>query len=445
MYCVSKNLYRFDSPPRGKARRTSYSYLLLRKGGNLLICSQESLVTDFLDEIGALGGIHTQLLTNYRDGKKGDYHDGLYERFGCRLCYHEAERKMARTKTKCPEITFGDEGLQLGPDFQAHHFPNRCQNGNSLFRWRYRGKYHLFPGEVVTQIDGEWDLEFNPELWPDKRSQFAKLTKLHVDLLFPAISAEGEEDIHRFTDRTRKAFRASIRAKLQPRKGGLKARDRARRVRVVTNYVPEDVMAAIEAEGQFEFDKMKVHGNCALSLLLTYVEGSDIMLFNGFRRQFRTGHPFIEALRGHVEEGGGLLLSDTIGGGHDKQIVATHPFPEIAVRGAPAAIGESEIPELTVQGKHPATGGLADNLCFAATVHEGKRHRHLSYEGRTFEPGVDGQVLVRNASGAPVVVVGTAGKGRVVLSGVAYGVGGPVEGPARQIYEGTLRWLAGME
>ena len=164
MHRISANLYRFDGKPRGRARRTPYSYLLIRKGGNLLICSQHSLVTDHLDEIEELGGIHTQLLTSYLDAKKGDYHERLYKRFGCKLCYHEAERKMTRTKTKCPEITFADEGLQLGSDFEAHHFPNRCQNGHSLFRWRYRGKYHLFTSEVVSQLNGEWDLEFNPEL-----------------------------------------------------------------------------------------------------------------------------------------------------------------------------------------------------------------------------------------------------------------------------------------
>ena len=134
MHRILANLYRFDSKPRGKARRTSYSYLLIRKGGNLLICSQGSPVTDHLDGIEALGGIHTQFLASYLDAKKGDYHEVLFERFGCNLSYHEAERKMARTKTKCPETSFGDEGLQLGSDFEAHHFPNRCQNGNSLFR-----------------------------------------------------------------------------------------------------------------------------------------------------------------------------------------------------------------------------------------------------------------------------------------------------------------------
>ena len=441
---ISARLYRFDGKPTGKEQRVSHSYLLRRKQGNLLICDQFAPVTEHLDAIDALGGIEMQLLANYVDGKKGGYHEMLYERFGCRVCYHQDERKMARTKTKCPEVTFGDEGLKLGADFEAVYFPNRCHTGNSLFRWRYRGKDHLFTGHTASWLEQGWDLEFNPEMWPEKRSQFSRLGRLQVDLLFPGVSAEGEE-IHRFTDRTRNAFLGAIREKVRPRQGGLKAGIRPGRVRVVTNYVPEDVMAAIAAAGQFEFDKMKVHGNCALSLLFTYLEGADIMLFNQFQRKFRPGHPFLEALRRHVEEGGGLLLTDNSGGGHDQQIVSTHPFPEIAVRGEPAAVDETGIPELTVYGSHRATRGVADRTRFALTAHEHKGHRHLSYEGRTFESGPEGEVLVRNEGGAPVVIAGQVGLGRVVLSGLFYGVGGPTEGPERSIYEGSLRWLARLE
>jgi hypothetical protein len=142
---------------------------------------------------------------------------------------------------------------------------------------------------------------------------------------------------------------------------------------------------------------MKVHGNCAMSLFLTYLEGADIMMFQGFRRKFRPGHPYLDALRKHVEEGGGLLVTDPGAGGGDREIGSTHPFPEIAVRGEPASVGATEIPELIVEGKHPITGGLADKTRFPTPVFEHKDHRHLSYAGSTFEPGPEGQV--RNTSG----------------------------------------------
>jgi uncharacterized membrane protein len=169
------------------------------------------------------------------------------------------------------------------------------------------------------------------------------------------------------------------------------------------------------------------------------------MLFQGFRRKFRPNHPYLDALREHVQEGGGLLLADNSARGDDRQIVSTHPFPEIAVRGEPTTEVERGIPELIVHGEHPITGELRDRTRFPVTVFEHKGHRHLSYEGGTFEPGPEGHVFVRNASGDPVLVAGQVGKGRVVMSGFYYGTGGAIEGPERRIYEGALRWLAGME
>ena len=439
---INANLYRFDSKPRGKSKTVSYSYLIVRKRGNLLICNQNCLVTDHLNEIEALGGIHIQLLVSYVDAKKGDYHETLHTRFGCKLCYHQDERKMARTKTKCPEVTFGDNGLlRLGPDFEAHHFPNRCQNGNSLFRWRCRGKHYLFTDHVLARTDGKWGLEFHPELWPEKRSLFAGLTKLEVDGLLPGNSTILGEEVCHLTDRTRKSFRAAIRSKLQPREGGLKKGSRPRKLRLVTNWMSAELWEAIESTGLYEIDKMKVHGNCALPLFFTYLAGADVMHFQGFQRKFRSGHPYLDSLREHVEKGGGLLLTDNVAGGDDRQIVSCHPFPEIAVREKGRQIGEG-VPELVVGGKHPITGKIKGKTHFSASVIEHKGHRHVSYEGRTFEPGPQGQVLVRNASGDPVVVAGEVGKGRVVMSGFYYSTDSLIEGSEREIYLGAARWVA---
>ena len=443
MHRIFPNLYRFDSKPIGKTRKSGHTYLIVRKSGNLLICGQDSLVTEDFDDIEVLGGIHTQLLGSYLDAKKGPYHELLYERFGCQLCYHEDERKMARTKTKCPEVTFGDDGLQLGSDFEAHHFPNRCQTGNSLFRWRHKGTYHLFTSVVVTRRDGEWDVEFNPELWPDKRPQLTKLTRLEADVFLPAMSAEGEE-IHHFTERSRKAFRRTLREKLQLKAGGLKSQVRPKRLNVVTNWVAPAGIDSLEATGLFEIDKMKVHGNCAMSLFMTYLERADVMLFHGFRRNFRSDHPYLEALRQHIVEGGGLLLVENRPRAGDREIVSVHPFPEIAVSGKAARMTGNKIPDLVVVDEHPVTRGLALKESFQPVVFEHKDHQHSTYEGRTFEPGPKGDVLLCSSSGDPVLVVGQVGKGRVVMSGLSYGVGGVTEGPERLIWEGALRWLGNL-
>lgn len=118
---IFANLYRFTDAPFRKGQK--YSYLLVRKKGNLLLChfKRGSSVTDHYEDIEALGGVDTQFITHSHEASA--VHDEVYARLGCRLCYHEAERKKVRIKTKCPEVEFGGEGLQIGSDFEALCFP----------------------------------------------------------------------------------------------------------------------------------------------------------------------------------------------------------------------------------------------------------------------------------------------------------------------------------
>ena len=153
---IFPNLYRFDGKPRGKTRTVSHSYLFVRKQGNLLICNKYSPVTEYMDEIDALGGIDTQLIARYIDASPGDY--------------HEAERKMTRTRTKCPEIMFGDEGLKIGRDFEVYLFPNKCHTGTCLFRWRNSGKYYLLAPSIARVRGEEWRLRLQPAVVARKAS-----------------------------------------------------------------------------------------------------------------------------------------------------------------------------------------------------------------------------------------------------------------------------------
>jgi len=197
--------------------------------------------------------------------------------------------------------------------------------------------------------------------------------------------------------------------KLTPRKGGLKTGVRPRKMRVVTNYVLSEFLDFLNDTGEFEGDKMKVHGNCTLSLLMTYLEGADVMLLNGFHRKFRPGHQFLHALSEHVEKGAGMLLSEprtTVG---DLEIASSHPFPEIGSMGKPVQDLGSGVPELIIEARHPILKGLADRTRFPVSVFTHHGHSHISYSGSTLEQGPGGQVLVRNAFGDPVVVAGEIG------------------------------------
>ena len=441
---IFANLYRFDSKPRGKTRTVSHSYLIVRKQGNLLICNKYAPVTDYMDEIDELGGIDTQLIALCLDASPGDYHDELHACFGASLCYHEAERKMTRTRTKCPEIMFGDGGLKIGRDFEVFLFPNKGHTGTSLFRWRNRGKSYLFTARLLRIIKNEWAMRFDPQLWPEKRALFDTLPILDSDYVLPGGTPELEEDIHRLNDSLRKSLASVIQKKLTPREGGLKTGVKPRKMRVVTNYVPSELLEFLNTTDDFESDKMKVHGNCALSLLMTYLDSADVMVLNGFHRKFRPGHQFLHGLREHVEKGAAMLLSEgrTVVG--DLEIAHSHPFPEIAAVGKPVQDLGNDVPELIVEGRHPVINGLVDGTRFPVSVFSHHGHSHLSYSGSTFDPCPGGQVLVRNAFGNPVVVAGEIGKGRVVFFAFTYGREMDTSSVDHQIYENALRWLVGL-
>jgi len=169
---IFANLYRVGAENR---RGTSHTYLLVRKEGNLLVCHQ----------------------TRPSD-------EDMHARFGCEFHHHRDERKAVRKKTKCPEVQYGDDGLQFGPDFEALYFP-ACTVGHSVFRWRYRGKYYLFTSHAMYLRDNKWDIQSRPG------PEATKLEKLRVDYVFPGYSNPDEDGFYRLNDQTKKSFSKTLR------------------------------------------------------------------------------------------------------------------------------------------------------------------------------------------------------------------------------------------
>jgi glyoxylase-like metal-dependent hydrolase (beta-lactamase superfamily II) len=212
MHRIFPNLYRFDFGPRGKDNHMSHSYLLVRKTGNLLVChcNRGMGVLDYADEIDKLGGIDAQFVPHFHDAKRGDLHQMLYDRFGCEICYHEEERRSIRTKTKCPEREYGDEGLKLGSDFEAHYFPGHTP-GMSVFTWKHRGKRFLFPSHVVGLDEDEWRVSFAPHMFPKQKPRFMELAKMDVDYWVRGGSTEGKKEYHALSTTEKKALRKTLR------------------------------------------------------------------------------------------------------------------------------------------------------------------------------------------------------------------------------------------
>ena len=108
---ILPGVYRFSVGKRGR----SYSYLLLRKQGNLLIChaNRGSSVVDFHDEVEHLGGIAYQFVCEGADAARGELHEQLYERFGCTLHCHERDRKKIEKETKKWDQLIVDRSTKL--------------------------------------------------------------------------------------------------------------------------------------------------------------------------------------------------------------------------------------------------------------------------------------------------------------------------------------------
>lgn len=211
---IFSNVYRWSQPGRIGANRygLTHTYFLKRKEGNLLVPHQTPPAKEDLDQIEDLGGIESQWVCHNHDVIKGGAHGELFERFGCRLHYHEAERQKVRKKTKCPEVEFDDRGTRHGGDFEVLFLPT-CTPGHSIFRWRSRGKYYLITSHAIYLRDGAWDLSFYDKRSNEWRPQLSKLAKLHVDYVFPGYTALDEPGFFRLGDQERKSFAQAVRLK----------------------------------------------------------------------------------------------------------------------------------------------------------------------------------------------------------------------------------------
>ena len=174
------------------------------------------------------------------------------------------------------------------------------------------------------------------------------------------------------------------------------------------------------------FETHEMAGNA-----LSYLAGADVIVLQNFNEDFGPEHPFVQALRQYVAEGGGLLLA------HDSGWFLSSPVPEVATRAVPTRSVEADRHVVNVD---LVTGDADAALGDAPTQ---TRFGTEFYDHMIFAPGEDGRVIVRNTFGDPVYVAGEYGKGRVVFSGCYYGYGRPLEGVEQQVLEGALRWLAG--
>jgi len=182
----------------------------------------------------------------------------------------------------------------------------------------------------------------------------------------------------------------------------------------------------LEQEATFEVHKVE-------GMSLGYLMNLDVVVLQNFNLALSADSEISRNLRAYVEAGGGLLL------GHDTAWFMQTMFPEVAERDYPKNKVEAvrhvvETP-LVVAEEHAALGRVKQGVSFPTEFRD-----HM-----IFKPGPAGRVVVRNAFGDPVYVVGEVGKGRVLFSGCYYGYRSLLSGTEEQVFNSTLHWLKRQE
>lgn len=205
---VFENLYRISAP---HSMGMSYTYLLARKQGNLLVCHGSLPSADDAAEIAELGGIDSQWICHQHDALPGDAHKSLHRRFGCVLHLHSRDRPAVRKKTKCPVEQHGDAGLQYAPDFEVVYWPS-CTSGHCIFRWLNRNKYYLFTSHAMYSHDGQWQLQCNKRRADDLRPHSTRLSQEQVDYVLPGYLPVEQSGFYRLNKDTRRSLAEAMSA-----------------------------------------------------------------------------------------------------------------------------------------------------------------------------------------------------------------------------------------
>lgn len=165
---------------------TNFSWLLRRKGGNVLVACAD--VSDILPEIEKLGGLSRVLLTDIHFANA--WHGKVANHFGATLVCHEADQAKVKTRCEAAKLQALGARTQLEKDLLAVHTPGHA-DGGLCYLWTGGKQATLFTGDFLCHTAKGWAVFCGK----DKRKIMAKslgiVGELGVDLLCPGVS-QGE-------------------------------------------------------------------------------------------------------------------------------------------------------------------------------------------------------------------------------------------------------------
>ena len=179
------------------------------------------------------------------------------------------------------------------------------------------------------------------------------------------------------------------------------------------------------ATGQYEVHTLG-------GLTLEYLKQFRLVVLQNFNVAATADSKLCQTLRTYVEQGGSLLFT------HDTIWHMDSPFPEIATRDVPSHALNVE------SGRHVFETPLKTTLAHEAIaeIPVGTTFDPAFRDHMIFKPGPAGTVILDNAFGDPVYVVGECGKGRVVFSGCYYGYHNvSPEGAEKRVFLALVEWL----
>jgi len=157
----------------------------------------------------------------------------------------------------------------------------------------------------------------------------------------------------------------------------------------------------------------------------------DVLVFEALKGNLATADPdWADAVRAFVQNGGGILLTHSSVGGYWRCVLT---FPEVGL-GIQRYLGSTAVP--TGQGG-PLTADLKP----------GAQYRHPYYDHLVLACGANSMPVMKDAKGHNLVVAGSQGKGRVVLSGFLLGIeddgsSTPPKDWAADFFANVVTWLA---
>lgn len=178
---VSDYLYQSapDHPFQNEVKTSAY--LLIRRGGNLLMYSSKSMEHE-AERIRALGGIAHQYLNHRDEASKSCNWVG--ETFNAPLACHQKEAE-AVAKVCTVHKTF-DEETDLHPDLRAIPTPGHCP-GSTCYLWQAPDRRYLFTGDTIYLTDGRWRVFVSRGTSAEMIASLELISELAFDVLVPGL------------------------------------------------------------------------------------------------------------------------------------------------------------------------------------------------------------------------------------------------------------------